>query len=56
MLNTLESLSLLTLLEIVGPVVLLIALAYGVIRAGRRPGGAVERVSDEVTRAHFRQE
>jgi hypothetical protein len=36
MLETFTSLTALTLMEIVGPILLLAALAYGAIRAGRR--------------------
>ena len=43
MLSTLEGVSLLTLMEIVGPVLLALALAYGISKASRRPKGRAER-------------
>jgi len=36
MLETFTSMSALALMEILGPILLLVALAYGVIRAGRK--------------------
>jgi hypothetical protein len=55
MLSTLEGVSLLTLMEIVGPVLLALALAYGISKASRRPKGRVEQDSVRATREHFRE-
>jgi hypothetical protein len=55
MLSTLEGVSLLTLMEIVGPVLLALALAYGISKASRRPKGRAEQDSARATRAHFRE-
>jgi hypothetical protein len=56
MLSTVEGVSLLTLMEIVGPVLLALALAYGISKAARRPKGRAEQDSVRATRAHFREE
>jgi hypothetical protein len=56
MLNTLQGLSLLTAVEIVGPLLVAIAIAYDALRAGRRPRGAVERESERITQKHYREE
>lgn len=56
MLETLTSLSALTVMEIVGPVLLLIALIAGVVYAGRRRklGASENARRDEVTRRLYR--
>jgi hypothetical protein len=56
MLSTLEGVSLLTLMEIVGPVLLALALAYGISKASRRLKGRAEQDGVRATCAHFREE
>jgi hypothetical protein len=56
MLSTLQGLSLLTIVEIIGPIVLACALAYGLTRASRRPQGPVERKSVKATAENYKQE
>ena len=56
MLNTLQGLSLLTMMEIVGTIALGVAIAYGTLKASRRPQGKVEQESVRATREHFREE
>ena len=56
MLNTIQGLTLLAAVEIAGPIVLAIALAYGVLRASRRQAGNAERRSVEATRDNYRAE
>ena len=56
MLSTIEGVSLLTIMEVVGALVLLLALMYGVIRAGQRPRGSIEGVSEAVTREHYKKD
>jgi hypothetical protein len=56
MLSTLEGVSLLTLMEIVGPVLLALALLYGSSKASRRPKGRAEQDSVRATRAYFQEE
>jgi hypothetical protein len=55
-LNTLQGMSLLTIVEIVGPILLGLGIAYGVLRASRRPKGSVEKISQSETRQSYRQE
>jgi hypothetical protein len=50
MLQTLESLSLLTIMEIVGPIVLLGALIYGTVQWRRRRSGASDAAREQATR------
>ena len=54
MLETITSVSLLTLMEIVGPVLLGIALAYAIIRVRRR-SRAERSYTDEATRRLYRE-
>jgi hypothetical protein len=54
MLETVQSMSLLAIMEIVGPVLLAIALIYGIVQWSRRPRAA-KRVSDEATRRLYRR-
>jgi hypothetical protein len=56
MLSTIQGSSLLTIMEIVGPVVLLLGQVHGALRAGRRPRRTVERVSEAVTREHYKKD
>ena len=56
MLTSLQGLSLLTMMEVVGPILLGVAIAYGTFRASRRPQGKVEQESARATREHFRKE
>jgi hypothetical protein len=54
MLETVTSLSLLTLMEIVGPVLLGVALAYGILRSRRRSRSDRLR-TDAATRNLYQQ-
>jgi len=54
MLETIQSMSLLAILEIVGPVLLAVALIYGIVQWSRRPRAA-KKVSDEATRRLYRE-
>jgi hypothetical protein len=54
MLDTGQSMSLLAILEIVGPVLLALALIYGIVQWSRR-SRAAKRASDEATRRLYRE-
>ena len=54
MLETIQSMSLLAVMEILGSVLLALALIYGIVQWSRRPRVA-KRVSDEATRRLYRQ-
>ena len=54
MLETVQSMSLLAIMEILGPVLLAIALIYGIVQWSRRPRVA-KKVSDEATRRLYRE-
>jgi FtsZ-interacting cell division protein ZipA len=57
MLNTISSLSFLTLMEIVGPIVLAGALVYGILMSRRRrESGYSDRERDAATRELYRAE
>jgi hypothetical protein len=53
MLETLESLSLLTIMEIVGPIVLLAALIYGTVQWRRRRSTAPDVARERATQALY---
>jgi hypothetical protein len=53
MLQTLESLSLLTIMEIVGPIVLLAALIYGTVQWRRRRSAASDAARERATQALY---
>ena len=50
MLETIESMSLLAIMEIVGPVVLLAALVYGTVQWRRRRSVTSDRAREDATR------
>jgi hypothetical protein len=54
MLNDLHSLTLLTVMEIVGPILLALALWYGIARSRRSK--ASQRASDRATRELYQKE
>jgi hypothetical protein len=54
MLETVQSMSLLAIMGIVGPVLLAVALVYGMVQWSRR-SRAAKRVSDEATRRLYRE-
>jgi hypothetical protein len=54
MLETIQSMSLLAIMEIVGPVLLAIALIYAIVQWSRR-SRAAKQVSDEATRRLYRE-
>jgi hypothetical protein len=54
MLETVQSMSLLAIMEILGPVLLAIALIYAIVQWSRRPRVA-RRISDEATRRLYRE-
>jgi hypothetical protein len=54
MLETVQSMSLLAIMEIVGPVLLVVALVYGIVQWSRR-SRASKKVSDEATRRLYRE-
>jgi hypothetical protein len=54
MLETVQSMSLLAIMEILGPVLLAIALIYAIVQWSRRPRAA-RRTSDEATRRLYRE-
>jgi hypothetical protein len=54
-LETIQSLSLLTLMEIIGPILLGMALVYGIVQTRRRSRAAKAR-TEAATRNLYRQE
>jgi hypothetical protein len=54
MLETIQSMSLLAIMEIVGPVLLAIALIYAIVQWSRRPRAA-KQASEEATRRLYRE-
>jgi hypothetical protein len=54
MLETIQSMSLLAIMEIVGPVLLALALIYGIVQWSRTPR-ATKSVSEKATRRLYRQ-
>ena len=56
MLETIQSVSLLTAMVILGPIALAIAFIYGLMRSSRRPKGAIEQKSKRATREHYQSE
>ena len=50
MLESLQAMSLLTIMEIVGPVLLLAVLIYGTLQWSRRKRGLTQAVREEATR------
>lgn len=54
MLETVQSMSLLAIMEIVGPVLLAVALVDGIVQWSRR-SRASKKVSDEATRRLYRE-
>jgi hypothetical protein len=55
MLESIQSMSLLGVMEILGPMVLAAALLYGIMQWARRPRGATEAVREEATRQLYRE-
>jgi hypothetical protein len=54
MLETVQSMSLLAIMEIVGPVLLAVALVYGIVQWSRR-SRAAKKLSEEATRRLYRE-
>jgi hypothetical protein len=54
MLETVQSMSLLAIMEIVGPVLLAVGLVYGIVQWSRR-SRAAKKASDEATRRLYRE-
>ena len=55
MLESMQAMSLLTIMEIVGPVLLLAVLIYGTLQWSRRRRGPTQAVREESTRALYRE-
>ena len=55
MLESLQAMSLLTIMEIVGPVLLLAVLIYGTLQWSRRKRGLTQAVREEATRELYRE-
>jgi hypothetical protein len=55
MLESIEAMSLLTILEIVGPVLLAAGLIYGTVQWSRRRRGRTEAIREEATRRLYRE-
>ena len=55
MLESLQAMSLLTIMEIVGPVLLLAVLIYGTLQWSRRKRGPIQAVREEATRELYRE-
>lgn len=55
MLESIEAVSLLTIMEIVGPVLLLAVLIYGTLQWSRRRGGPTQAVREASTRELYRE-
>ena len=55
MLESLQAMSLLTIMEIVGPVLLLAVLIYGTLQWSRRKRGPTQAVREEATRELYRE-
>ena len=55
MLELLQAMSLLTIMEIVGPVLLLAVLIYGTLQWSRRKRGPTQAVREEATRELYRE-
>lgn len=57
MLDTIEGISLLSIMEIVGPALLALGLIYGgMMAANRRKSGVSDQQRDDATRRVYRQE
>jgi hypothetical protein len=54
-LESLQAMSLLTIMEIVGPVLLLAVLIYGTLQWSRRKRGPTQAVREEATRELYRE-
>ena len=55
MLESLQAISLLTIMEIVGPLLLLAVLVYGTLQWSRRRRGSTQAVREESTRELYRE-
>ena len=55
MLKSLQAMSLLTIMEIVGPVLLLVVLSYGTLQWSRRRRGPTQSVREASTRQLYRE-
>jgi hypothetical protein len=55
MLETVQAMSLLTIMEIVGPILLLAALIYGTVQWSRRRAGRMDAVREAATRRLYRE-
>ena len=55
MLESLQAMSLLTIMEIVGPVLLLVVLSYGTLQWSRRRRGPTQSVREASTRQLYRE-
>jgi hypothetical protein len=53
MLETIQAMSLLTIIEIVGPIILAGALVFVLVRARRRHTGAADQVRESETRRQY---
>lgn len=54
MLDSVQAMSLLTIMEIIGPVLLIAVLIYGTIQWSRRRRGPAQAVREEATRQLYR--
>jgi hypothetical protein len=54
-LDSVQAMSLLTIMEIMGPVLLIAALIYGTIQWSRRRRGPTQAVREEATRQLYRE-
>ena len=55
MLESMQAMSLLTIMEIVGPVLLLAVLIYGTLQWSRRRRGPTQALREEATRELYRE-
>ena len=55
MLESIQAVSLLTIMEIVGPVLLLAVLIYGTLQWSRRRRGPIQAVREAATRELYRE-
>jgi hypothetical protein len=54
-LDSVQAMSLLSIMEIIGPVLLLAVLIYGTVQWSRRRGGPLQAVREETTRQLYRE-
>jgi hypothetical protein len=55
MLDSVQAISLLTIMEIIGPLLLIAVLIYGTIQCSRRRGGPTQAVRERAARQLYRE-